>query len=50
MKMANEAMVELCQQLMNTNQEQGKKIAKLITQIESLTKLLESPPQEEEKK
>ena len=36
----NEAMVELCLQLMETNQEQGNHIAKLIPHIEALTKLL----------
>ena len=51
----NYAMVELCQQLTETNQEQGNKIIKLITYIEAITKILVSnghkaPPQEEYKK
>ena len=55
MAMTNEAMVELCLQLMNTNHDQVKKVAKLISPIEALTKILASnitraPPQEDEKK
>ena len=54
-KTMNYAMVELCQQLTETNQEQGNKIIKLITYIEAITKILVSnghkaPPQEEYKK
>ena len=42
METTNEAMVELCQQLTETNQEQGKRILKLIAHIKMLTKLLTS--------
>ena len=38
----NESIVDLCQNLTETNQEQGKHIYKLITQIEALTKLFTS--------
>ena len=52
METTNKAVVELFQQLTDTNQVQGKKIAKLISQIESLATLLSSnvtraPPKEE---
>ena len=55
MATTNEVMVELCQKLTETNQEQGKQIAKLISQIETLTKILEyngtrAPPKEADKK
>ena len=55
MEMINETMVELCQQIMETKQYQGKQIAKLISHIETLTNILASngtiePPQEEYKK
>ena len=54
MATTNEAMVELSQKLTETNQEQGKKIPKLMLQIETLTNLLalnvtRVPLQEEEK-
>ena len=42
MATTNESMVELCQQLIATNQEQWNYIAKLITQIEALAQLLAS--------
>ena len=52
METTNKAVVELFQQLTDTNQVQGKKISKLISQIESLATLLSSnvtraPPKEE---
>ena len=55
METTNEAMVELCQKIMETNQDQGKKAAKLISQIGALTNILASngtraPPKEEENK
>ena len=55
METINEAMVELYQQIIETNQEQGKQIETFISKIEILTNLLalngtRSPPQEEYKK
>ena len=41
METTNEAMVELCQQLTEMKQEEGKNITKLISRIEELTKLSE---------
>ena len=54
MSTINEYIIELCQQPMETNQEQGKKTEKLILKIDALTKLLPSngtrdPPQEYER-
>ena len=40
MDTTNDSMVDLCQQLTETNQDQGKQIEKLISQIEALTNLL----------